>query len=511
MGSIYEEVRIALHGVWHRRWLAIVIAWLVCLLGWLVVAMVPNSYESKSRLYVQMDDVLADQIGIGQGDRKRDMDRVRQTLTSALNLEKVIRSTKLGDSIHSDKAMEASVLSLGRQIKVVNGQDAVFEISATSGDGGLNDLQNAKLAQDIVQKMIDLFREENLSGGRGEMSNTLAFMDSQLADKQKDLEAAEQKRQQFEAKNADVIPTVGGLGVSGRIIATRDELRGIDADLSAAQSALAAINGQLAGTPQTIAVNGSVGGARGALAQAQGDLASMRARGLTDEHPDVITLKNQIASLSRAAAAEAAHGTVSGTPNPAYSSLISIRTDRQASIASLSARKAALQSELTQLGAKQYAEPAVAAEAARIGRDYEVLKAGYDKLLKDREALRLRGQVDNERNSIKFEVVDPPSTPRSPIAPNRPLLLLLVLVIGVGAGGGAAFALGQMRSNFATVGQLERATGMPVIGSISQTLTRAARAQRVRHLQYFAGACVGLVGVFVLLMGIEFMKRGMVA
>ena len=511
MGSIYEDVRIALHGVWHRRWLAIVIAWLVCLLGWLVVAMVPNSYESKSKLYVQMDDVLADQIGIGQGDRKRDMERVRQTLTSALNLEKVIRSTRLGDRIHSDKEMESAVLSLGRQIKVVNSQDSVFEISATSGDGGLNDLQNAKLAQGVVQKMIDLFREENLSGGRGEMSNTLAFMDNQLADKQKDLESAEQKRQAFEAKNADVMPSVGGLGVSGRITATRDELRGIDADLSAAQSALAAINGQLAGTPPTIAVSGAAGGARGALAQAQGDLSSMRARGLTDDHPDVITMKNQIASLSRSAAAEAAHGTVSGTPNPAYSSLISIRTDRQASIASLSARKAALQSELATLGAKQYAEPAVAAEASRINRDYDVLKSGYDKLLKDREALRLRGQVDNERNSIKFEVVDPPSTPRSPIAPNRPLLLLLVLVIGVGAGGGAAFALGQLRSNFATVGQLERATGMPVLGSISQTLTRAARGQRVRYLQYFAGVCFGLVAVFVLLMGIEFMKRGMVA
>jgi hypothetical protein len=49
--------------------------------------------------------------------------------------------------------------------------------------------------------MIDIFREENLAGGRGEMSDTLAFMDQQLADRQRDLEAAEQKRQQFEAKN----------------------------------------------------------------------------------------------------------------------------------------------------------------------------------------------------------------------------------------------------------------------------------------------------------------------
>ena len=44
MTSIYEEVRIALYGIWHRRWLALGVAWLACLLGWLVVATVPNTY-----------------------------------------------------------------------------------------------------------------------------------------------------------------------------------------------------------------------------------------------------------------------------------------------------------------------------------------------------------------------------------------------------------------------------------------------------------------------------------
>ncbi|MFM6830074.1 MAG: chain-length determining protein, partial [Novosphingobium sp.] len=98
MTNIYEEVRIALHGIWLRRWVALGIAWGVCMLGWLVVAMVPNSYESKARIFVQIDDVLADQIGIG-GDRKRDIERVRQTLTSSVNLEKVIRATRLGDKV----------------------------------------------------------------------------------------------------------------------------------------------------------------------------------------------------------------------------------------------------------------------------------------------------------------------------------------------------------------------------------------------------------------------------
>jgi hypothetical protein len=151
------------------------------------------------------------------------------------------------------------------------------------------------------------------------------------------------------------------------------------------------------------------------------------------------------------------------------------------------------------------------AEAARINRDYDVLKEQYDKLLRDREQLRLRGQVETERNAVKFEVIDPPTTPRSPSAPDRPMLLLLVLIVGVAAGCGLAFAVGQLRSTYATTGQLERATGMPVIGSVSLTLTRRARAQYWRHLKWFAGGVASLGLVLVVLLAVEFMKRGMVA
>ncbi|WP_408589962.1 XrtA system polysaccharide chain length determinant [Novosphingobium sp.] len=505
MNTIFEEVRIALYSIWHRRWVALGVAWLVCLLAWLVVAGIPNSYESKARIFVQIDDVLSDQIGIG-GDRRRDIERVRQTLTSAVNLEKVVRATRLGDKVTNDKAMEGAVAGLAGSVKVVSQQDNLFEISASSGRRAYTDAENAKLAQDVVQKMIDIFREENLAGGRGEMTDTLAFMDQQLADRQKDLEAAEQKRQEFEGRNAALMPGTGS--VTAKLEGARSELRGVESDLLAAQSALGSISGQLAGTPPTITVPGASGGAKGALSQAQSDLAGMRAKGLTDGHPDVIALKAQIAQLARAAAAEGGHA---GTPNPAYASLQSIRADRQATMVSLQSRKSSLQQEIAQLTSQQFSEPAVAAEASRINRDYDVLKEQYDKLLRDREQLRLRGQVESERNAVKFEVIDPPATPRKPSAPDRPMLLTLVMIVGLGAGCGAAFGLGQLRSTYATTGQLERATGMPVLGSVSLTMTRAARALHWRQLKWFAGGAAGLVVVLLLLLAVEFMKRGMVA
>lgn len=505
MNSLYEELLAAIHSVWHRRWIALGIAWGVCLLGWLVVALIPNTYESRARIFIQLDDALAEQVGIGVADKKRDIERIRQTLTSAVNLEKVVRATRLGDTIESPKQMEGAVLALANDVKVVSQQDNLFEIVSTASYSSLSDAENAKLAQDIAQRLIDIFREENLSGNRGEMVETLEFVNQQLAQREKQLEEAEQKRMAFEALHPEMAQ--GGAMSAQRLEGARAELRGVEADLAAAQAALAAIDGQLAGTPRTIPGGG--GGAAAALAQAQSTLMALRARGLTDEHPDVIAARNQVNAMKGPAAQETASGV--GMPNPAYTSLQSVRAERQANVQALISRKAALQSDLGALTAQAIQNPELAGEAKRINRDYDVLRQQYDKLLQDREELKLRGQVKTEREAVKFEVVDPPTTPRAPVAPNRPVLLLGVLVVGICGGCAGAFALSRIRSVFATTAALERAMDLPVLGAISQNLTEAARALRRRRLKYFYGAGAALGGLFVFLLAFEFIQRGMVA
>ncbi len=505
MNLVLEELRAALWTVWNRRWLALAVAWGVCLLGWLGVALIPNSYESQTRLFVQLDDALADQIGIGADSRKSDIERIRQTLTSAVNLEKVVRSTRIGQGVTSPAQMEGAIGGLAKSIKVVGDQNNVFQISATSGRSDLSDAENAQLARDIAQRMIDIVREENLGGSRGEMRETIQFMDQQLAERQKQLEEAEQKRLAFEALHPEL--SGGPEAISAQLGASRAELRSVEADLAAAQSALAALDGQLAGTPRTLTTAGS-GGPKAALAQAEANLAGLEARGLTASHPDVVALNKQIASL-RVQARSA--GDAGGTMNPTWSSLQAMRVERQANVQSLQSRAAALRSEVAAVSADQLQEPGAAAEAQRISRDYEVLRDQYDKLLKDREELRLRGQVETERSPIKFEVVDPPSTPRVPAAPNRPLLLFGVLVLGLGAGAGVALALGQIKGAFATAGKLERTFDLPVIGTISHTLTDAARAVQRRRAKQFAAAAGGLGVLLVVLLTVEFAQRGMVA
>jgi polysaccharide chain length determinant protein (PEP-CTERM system associated) len=506
LNLVLEEFRAALWTVWNRRWLALAVAWGVCLLGWLVVALIPNTYQSEARLYVQLDDVLADQIGIGADSRRNDIERIRQTLTSAVNFEKVVRSTRIGDTVTSPAQMERAVASLADDVKVVGDEKNVFQITATSGRSDLSDGENAQLAQDIAQRMIDIFREENLGESRGEMRETIAFLDQQLAQRQKELDEAEARRLAFEAAHPELIG--GPATITAQLSATRAELRGVEADLAAAESALAALSGQLAGTPRTLSGAGA-GGPRAALAQAEANLAALEARGLTANHPDVVALNKQIASLRTQA--QGPGGDIGGTPNPAYSSLQAMRVERQANVQALNSRAAALRAEIASITASQLSEPGATAEAQRISRDYEVLREQYDKLLKDREELRLRGQVETERSTVKFEVVDPPSTPRGPAAPNRPLLLLGVLIVGTGAGAGAAFALGQIKGTFATASKLERTFDLPVIGTVSRTVTATVRAIEARRQKQFAAAAGGLGVLFVVLLGVEFVQRGLVA
>lgn len=151
MNSLYEELLAAIHSVWHRRWIVLAIAWGICLVGWLVVATIPNSYESRARIFIQLDDALAEQVGIGVADKKRDIERIRQTLTSAVNLEKVVRATRIGDTIEAPKQMEGAVLGLAQNVKVVSQQDNLFEITATASHSSFSDAENAKLAQDIAR------------------------------------------------------------------------------------------------------------------------------------------------------------------------------------------------------------------------------------------------------------------------------------------------------------------------------------------------------------------------
>ena len=500
MNGHYEEVQLAIHGIWHRRWLALAVAWGVCVAGWFVVAQIPNSYTSRARINVQINSLLPDKVGITTADQQKTIDGIRTTLTSSVNLAKVVRATDLTSTVATDRDVADRVAGLQQAIKITAQADNLIEITATA--------KSPKLARSIVQKLIDIFVEENMAGDRTETTTTLQFLDAQLTQRQKQLQDSEAKRADFQNRYLGALPGTGSL--NDRIGAARSQMAQVDSDLAAAQSSLAAINGQMSGQAATIGGGATGGPAHARVAAIQGQLAEARSRGWTDAHPDVIALKSQLAQAQAAARVEPLSA-AGGSANPMLMSLRSLQADKQAQVAALSSRKAQLQNDLDQLQAKLSGDPAAAAEQAQLERDYQVMKDSYDKLLADREDIRLRGQVQSQTDSVKFSVIDPPTAPRQPTAPNRPLLLTGVLIVGLGAGIGAAFALGQLRTTFPTAARLERVTGMPVIGAIGEVLTQAQVAMNRKRLMMFGGGIGGLGFAYVALIGVEFIQRGMAA
>lgn len=504
MNNLMEEVQIILRGIWQRRWIALGIAWVVALLGWLFVATIPNVYQSHARVYVQIQSVLSGKIGITPLDQQKTIDQLRQTMTSQANLERVVRTTDLALSARNDAEIAGKVGMLRSNVRVVSQGDNLFEITASSSDKSLSGSQNGKIAEQIVRALIQAFQDGNLQGGLAETSQSLKFLDQQIAARTTELKAAEQRRVIFEQKNIGVLPGAGG-SIAARMESMRSELGQVDSQLIAAQSALAGINGQLSNTPAMIAATGP-GIGPSPLAQAQAELGAARSRGWTDSHPDVQALKAQIAAL-KASGASASSGT--NTPNPVYLGLRATQSERASAVAALQARKAQLQGDINALSAKQVQEPGLAAEQDRLNREYDVVKQQYDKLLSDREDVRLRGEVQSEGGEVQFRVIDPPTASSWPASPNRPVLVLGVLVAAMGAGVGAAFALSQLKSTYATAARLERGTGLPVIGAISEIKTPALLVQEKKQLRWFLAGSAGLASLCILALAVEFIQRRM--
>jgi polysaccharide chain length determinant protein (PEP-CTERM system associated) len=514
MDGLYEQLRIALHQIWTRRWLALGVAWALCLAGWLGVALIPNSYESKARVFVQMQSILPNQMGITAADRQSDLLRVKQTLTSTDNLAKVVRRTDLNSLVASERDLAAQIEGLRKNITVTASQDNLFEITATASVSGFSNPQNAKLAAAVVQNLLDLFVEENLAGDRDEASQSLTFLDEELRRREQDLQAAEQRRVEFEQKFLGLLPGEGSIAM--RMASARNELAAAEQQLMQAQSSLAALRGQLGSTPASLPAIGGAGAAGPAstqVAMLEAQLAQAAARGWTDAHPDMISTRAQIERLRPIAASEKANAGSGGggMPNPSYVSLRSLVAEKEGQAQAAAARKAQLQADMAQLSSRQATEPGVVAEQARLNRDYDVLKRQYDKLLEDREQVRLRSDVQNKTDSLKFKIIDPPSAPRVPTAPNRPLLLSLILLTAIGGGIGIAFVRGQLQTTFPTQGRLEAASGLPVLGTISQVVTAAGKAKARQRLLWLGGGAGALAASYALLMVVEFWQRSTVA
>ena len=123
MDQLLRQILTELRGAWRYRWAAVVAAWAVAVVGWIVVFALPNQYEATARVYVDTESAIRDFLKgmAGDSDVSNRVDYVRQKLLSRPNLEKVARETDLDLRAKTPRDFEKLIDDLRRDIAISSG------------------------------------------------------------------------------------------------------------------------------------------------------------------------------------------------------------------------------------------------------------------------------------------------------------------------------------------------------------------------------------------------------
>lgn len=485
MQELLDQVYGYVRGVWRRRWPMILVAWLVCLVGWPFVLNMPDQYEASAKVHVDTRSMLgpllrglAAQTNLGQ-----EVALVTRTLLSRPNLEKVARMTDLDLRAKTPAAMESLIDSLQGRISLRGtGRANIYTISFKDED--------PQLAKKVVQSLMTIFVESSLGSTRKDTDTAQRFLDEQIAEYEARLIEAENRLKEFKRNNFAIM-TGEGQSYYGRLQTATTQLKEAELQLEEAVNRRNELEMQLEDAEMDLE--------DGLLTQSRMSVSSpldARIQNLqvkldelllkyTDKHPDVVAIQTTIDELEaqRLQELEQMSGAESGVSgaasgeNPIIQQLKIALGEAEAVVASLKVRVGEYKKRVDFLEERVDTIPEVEAQLKNLNRDYGIIKSSYESLLQRREQARMAEKADATGEGVKFRVIEPPRVPMEPAGPNRTLFMGIVLLAGLGAGVGTAFLLSQLKTTFDNRVTLRNVTEFPVLGAISMEWTPAQRVK----------------------------------
>jgi len=427
---VYDEVR----RVWCFRWLLLATSAALFIAGAIVIFALPDVYQASGQIYVRKGTPLtaaADGVLLSE-DNFGSPALIQKTMLNDATLKKVVARAYPGQI--DDHERNAAMASLrGAQIK-------------TEGDEGFVDFElkdaDPVRVQKLTQALMRQFISENVTRSSQDIEKASSFLDAQIAEHEKQLVQSQAEMDSFRRAHprAAVMTPLAPVADSGA--------GGSAADVAGARAELAAALGRNRGaavaTPQD-----------GAIAQAEGRLAGMLTQ-YTEQHPDVIAARREIASLK----AQRAQYLTAAAAQPAAV---------DPSVAVAQARLAAAQARARRGGgvAASAAAPDLSGQWGELRRRHDTLTQNYQRLIDRREGAKVSQAVYGSEDSGKYTITRDAVVPGSPSGPDRKMFLAAVAVLALGAGVAAAYLRATIASIFVSPRELEDAFQLPVIGTVS--------------------------------------------
>jgi polysaccharide chain length determinant protein (PEP-CTERM system associated) len=462
----------------RRRWVLIVVLAIVgAPLAYGVSRFLPNKFKSQTLVLIEQPTISSDIVkSLDTTDINQRLSSMQQQILSRSRLEPIIRQFNLYPQDVNQTSMDDLVVRLQKAIEVTPilpmtetraQQLPGFYVAVT--------MDNARNAQEVCTAVTSLFIEQSIRLRQEHSEVTTEFLVQELGTAKTSLDEQDSRLAEFKSRHIGELPddeqTNLNLltGLTSQLDATTQALARAQQDKTFTESLLsqqvaawqAAQTGQ---NPETLEQQ---------LIALQMRLSTLQSS-YTDDYPDVIKAKNDIANLQKKIAdSEGPNKSQSSNKNtkltiepPQIQQLrAQIHNDEQM-IAGKSKEQEQIRKQIGLYQERVQSSPAVEQQYKELTRGYQTALDSYNDLLKKRENSAMAANLERKQQGEQFSVLDPANLPDKPSFPNRPMFALGGLGGGLALGLGIAFFLEMKDTSFKTERDVEFALRLPVLAMV---------------------------------------------
>lgn len=547
------DLRDYLSMVKRRRSLILLVAGIIFALGLVVAFIWPPTYQASATILIEEQEIPQEliQTTVTSYAAQR-IQVISQRVMSRTNLSEIVEKYNLYERERRFNTIEEVLLNMRDDISINmidaevmdprTGRPTAATIAFTVGFASENPTQALKVANELTT----LYLDENLKSRTEKAAETYDFLTVEAERLSEEIDRLESELATFKEENINTLPELRDLNTQ-ILQRTEDDIVDITRQISVLEERRIYIEGQLAllepyGGSDTLSPSARLEALRTeyialssryssdhpdvtrtrreirALEKETGQVISTdelndqlrilreqlasASENYTQEHPDVKRLKRQIANLEEElsyAASSASSGIPAATPdNPAYVNLKTQLAASDTEIRSLRAKRSQLEGKLADYEKRLLQTPKSEQEYRAIARDLENASMRYQEIRAKQMTAEVAQELEKERKSEKFTLIDPAILPEEPVSPNRTAIVFLSLVLALSAGFGSAAMRESLDNAIRGVKGMSSVLQSAPLAVIPYLATEGETSSRKRMRYYVLAALLALVGLLLL-------------
>jgi len=473
----------------RRRWVLIaVLVFVGGPIAYGVSLFLPSRYVSTTLVLVQPQTVPEDIVKpFDTTSINERLASMQQQILSRSRLEPIIRQFGLYPKDMNQVSIDELVGRLQKAIEVTP-VAPMAETRASSLPGFFVNvtLDNPRSAQQVCTAITSMFIEQSLSVRVQHSAETTQFLTQQLADAKTELDQRDAALAAFKLKHSWELPDQEQTNLN-LLTTLTSQLDAATQALARAQQDKTFASAQL--TQQIAAWQATQAGhnpdtLEQQLATLQTQLASLEAR-YTEDYPDVIKAKNDIAALKQKIAEDTA--TKSATedrpqrPLAEPTQITQLRAQLHnfdQTIGEKTKEQDQIKQQIRLYQDRIQSSPLVEQQYKELTRGYQTALDSFNDLQKKQQQSQMATDLERQQQGEQFRVLDPANLPTAPAFPSRKKFALGGLGGGLALGLAIAFLLEMKDTSLRTERDVEFVLRLPVLALIPEIGPMTAKATK---------------------------------